>query len=1025
MDMDIKKSFFILMFAVILITQVSLVSSAEWDNVGHYNETTRTYTIENWFGIGKTIAKLQLLTPINTSIPKGENQMVALFKIENFEDYNKPFKKMDFYNLKRKWKKDKRDFEYKYLTYINETKQYENCDDYLTRTNCVSFNQTNQIENWTTIGKKDVLFEGNYTIGIFAEYVLRGDLIEWIPEIYGIELTEWATWNDADAVTEAHGVTLGSSSTATAWRGMNITMGDEDVVLVNLTKHASSVTNGTCAVFNGTNQVQIAFGSFLGDVCTFSTAPTVNVTLEANQKYAVVVYSSGTVRYAGATFPIGNTYINWTKGIFNGLGSQNDEVNEIISIGVAPINTNENPQITLVNPSDNYYTTATNFTFNATVTDDVQVAEVNFFIDSAVNETNTSLVNGTYVWERTLAEGNHTWSVGAEDNEGATTNSSTRTIIIDNTVPTIALGNLSNITGIPLPSNSTLQLNATDSNLDDCYYNHTGNATYTVTTCGNYFNITWATAGSKTVQYCANDTVGNQNCSTSSLIVYNLETATSDAPDPVGEGVSVQYDFQINETANGIPTTTANLIHNGTTYSVSSIFNNGTQYKFQKNITMQDGWGSTTGQNVSFYWEYNVTGLATGSQTSTENTTVYSVAFDNCSAYTDHILDWTLEDEETTTEVNGSAGANVEIDLQVSSEANTSLLWTHNETWTNQSSGSVCVPSGLLSGNINYKVDFTMGFSSTDHVWEFYYLDNGNLNATKNFNNHTSGNVTLYDLLTTDSTSFLFNYFNEDGLSEPGSLVHVFRKYIGDGQFFEVERGKADENGDTVIHLVEEDVIYYFMITLESEILYTSQTYTALCQATPCEIQLEASGDFIEFDSDYDLLGNGAYSVTSDDATRTVNLTYDLTSSSTMNLTIYKFDGNGSYTPIVSDAETGTSGTIIVTVPQSAGNVTFFASVYQDDQFINSEWVTFENDLGFYIGSGLALFLAFLIVLTLGLVAVTEGVGTVVMVVLGLAVTGFLGLVRLRGATGYGLMIYIICAGAILIYKLARRERGD
>lgn len=680
-------------------------------------------------------------------------------------------------------------------------------------------------------------------------------------------------------------------------------------------------------------------------------------------------------------------------------------------------------EIILNNPSDNYRTGLTNFTFNATITDNVEVSEVTFFLNGVVNDTNSSLLNGTYIWERNLSEGSYTWSIGAEDDEVYITNSSTYSIIVDAQDPIISIGNITNLTTLSLPINSTLQLNGTDTNIDNCYYNHTNNATYTVISCGTWFNVTWATSGSKTVQYCANDTVGNENCSSSDLFIYHFETLTSDVPDPTGEGIDVQYDFQVNETENGIGTTTANIIHNGTTYAVSSIFSNGTQYKFQKNITMLNGWGSSTGQNVSFYWEYNVTGAITGQQTSTENTTVYSMDFDDCSVFGDVIINWTLYDEELATEINGSLGSNIELDIEVFSEDNTSLIWEHNETWTNASLGAVCVPSGLLAGNINYKIDFIFGFDSTDRVWEFFYLDWGNLNSTKVFNSNTTGNISLYDLASADSTSFLFGYLNVDGLEEVGSLVHVFRKYIGDGASREVERSKADESGDTVIHLVEEDVIYYFMITLDSIVLYTSQTYTALCQTTPCELTLEASGDFIEFDEDYDLVDNGGYSVTLDDETRTVNLTYDLTSSSEMNLTVYSYDGNGTYESLVSDAETGTSGTITLTVPQSAGNYTFFAGVYQDGQFIRSKWINFENDLGFYIGDGLAIFLAFLIVLTLGLIAITEGTGTVVIVVLGVAVTGFLGLVRLKSATGYGLLIYLVCAGAIIVYKLSRRGR--
>jgi len=70
---------------------------------------------------------------------------------------------------------------------------------------------------------------------------------------------------------------------------------------------------------------------------------------------------------------------------------------------------------------------------------------------------------------------------------------------------------------------------------------------------------------------------------------------------------------------------------------------------------------------------------------------------------------------------------------------------------------------------------------------------------------------------------------------------------LGEGTFREVERAREDQNGDTIVHLVEEDVIYYFIITQNGEVLHTSSTYTALCQQTPCTIQIEASGGIGNF----------------------------------------------------------------------------------------------------------------------------------------------------------------------------------
>jgi len=396
---------------------------------------------------------------------------------------------------------------------------------------------------------------------------------------------------------------------------------------------------------------------------------------------------------------------------------------------------------------------------------------------------------------------------------------------------------------------------------------------------------------------------------------------------------------------------------------------------------------------------------------------MYALAIDDCSSYGEVILNLTLKDEESNTEVNQSLGSNIEIDLILTSKENASLTWTYHNAWVNDSNVAVCIPSNILN-NSEYYIDIDLGWDSTDRVWEFYFLDDGTLNSTKIFDAQTDYTIDLMDLLTVDSTSFLFNYFDVDGLPVVNSIAHVFRKYIGEGLFREVERSQADENGDTIMHLVEEDVIYYFLITQYGIPLYTSSTYSALCQATPCTIQLEAGGDSATFGTDWDLVDNGAYDITSDATTRIVTLDYSLDSSSTMNLTVYKYDNDGDVSVIASNQSTGTSDILILSVPQSAGNVSFFASLYQDGDFVNSEWVDFESTPRDRFGVTLALFLGALIILTLGLMAVTEGVGTLVMVMLGVAISGFLGLITTSLATGVNIIVYLIVAGGILLWKL-------
>jgi len=310
----------------------------------------------------------------------------------------------------------------------------------------------------------------------------------------------------------------------------------------------------------------------------------------------------------------------------------------------------------------------------------------------------------------------------------------TRHINHDTIAPTLSSAyNLTNLTAYSLPINSTWSFNATDPHTDNCYYNTTDHA-IKVITCNSTEITEWATAGTKDITFCANDTFGNADCSNDQIIVYFLEITTDDTPNPVIEGSLVTYDLWITEETTGIPTTTATLIHNGTYYSPSFVSSNATTYHFQENVTILSGLGSLTGENVSFNWIYNITGLETNKATATETTTVFSIEFDDCSNFSDVILNWTLYDEETATPVNASAGSLVELDLLMTDPLNPDLEWAFNSTWTDEIVGSVCVPTGLLGNDTNYVIELTFGFESTDRVREFFYLDHGALTSASGFN---------------------------------------------------------------------------------------------------------------------------------------------------------------------------------------------------------------------------------------------------------------------------------------------------
>jgi hypothetical protein len=293
-------------------------------------------------------------------------------------------------------------------------------------------------------------------------------------------------------------------------------------------------------------------------------------------------------------------------------------------------------------------------------------------------------------------------------------------------------------------------------------------------------------------------------------------------------------------------------------------------------------------------------------------------------------------------------------------------------------------------------------------------MDNGTLDNTNYFNSYTDNTIDLMDLASADSTTFLFEFTDTDGLKIPNAIVHTFRKYIGEGIFREVERSKQDDNGQTHVHLVEEDVIYYFMITEDGTILYTSANYNAKCLSTPCQISLTANPTEIN----WSIIDNegGAYQVSTDKGTRVVTTAFSIDSSDLVNVSLYKvIDG----TPVLINQSslTSMSGSINLGVPLAYGNATYFVAIYRNNTFVKSSWIDMTESGKNYFGT-FGVILAGLIVLTMMLMAVSEGVGFIIFTALALIIVGAMQLVELSWLA----IISIICAGGIIIWKLVNRR---
>lgn len=675
--------------------------------------------------------------------------------------------------------------------------------------------------------------------------------------------------------------------------------------------------------------------------------------------------------------------------------------------------------------------TSFNFTINQTATETLNNTNITLMIWNSTNNllvSNTTSIsgNGTVIVSWIVGgfiDGEYLWDgYGCADNSSGDANctrsyTGNYTFEVDTILPEINLttpiGDIL-IENTEFPQNVTLNYTATDNNLGSCWYYTSDNSTNITITCNTSRGVPFSSEGYKTIYYFANDTLGQESGSNVSFDI-GVFTQSVDI-NPIGEGQQALFSLELNKSNIGLEVLNSTLRYNNTFYGYTALnIIDNDHVVFGRALIIPDGTGSSTGNTILWNWTFNSSSMGVFDG-AVKNQTVYSVAIDDCTSYGDIILNMSLYDEATNDFVNVTAGSNIQVDVSLSSIVNNNIFWSYSQNWDNNVSALICVPFGLLN-NSEYRLDLVAEYSSTDHITEFYYIDNGTLSSSVVINPLTNRTISLFDLETIDSTTFLFSFLDEDTLEVPNAIVHTFRQYIGDGQFREVERSKQDDNGETHTHLVEEDVIYYFVISDSSEVLFTSSTYNAKCLSTPCSIELEASPEFVSFPNNWQLIPNGSFYVDSNGVSRNVYLSFASNVPVTMNLTVAKQDYQNGISVVGSTQTTASSGNISVNVPEIAGNVTYYAIVYLGGEYIDHELVDFNDKSDFYGHTGAGM--GFLLVLSLILMGATEGIMIFFFMILSLILVSALALIKVS----YAAIIGFICAMAILIYKLNKKGR--
>ena len=1081
-------------FSILCILCIQFVNAElfQFDNSKDYDSLTKTITIKNTFGIGRTIADIKLNTPLINKVPFGSIQKVAEFQIISYEDYTNAIENMKFYDLNNRNTEISKTFEYKVkgieeievndykdvcLT-LNKNGTGEKCKNEVVGTH----KETREV--WTTLSKMDFLKDEIKTIGVFT-YVNKGDSIEWVINAYGKDLTEWAYWvADLDvglisyfSMDESVGTTLINNitsaingtfvnMTASHWTTGKLGNGlsfnstiDEGVNLTGLTSTTGSYTFNYWIKNKGNagadaNVLDIQTGRFIQDIDTNEF----EATITTQNKYGVLaneyqmltlvidgvnnvarVYFNGTTNGTNITYTIdknlggeialGNRYniIGETGANFDidELGIWNRTLSEAEitnlyngGLGVAYGNYAPTINLTLNSPINYYNSTNADITFNITATDIQKVVNVTLYIDGVLNETDTSEINGTYLFNKTLSEGSHNWSILAFNNNSKSRQSETRFLNVDLNFPVVNIifpvNNSINYTNLVTSNilNASIVWTASDVNLDKCFLSNISTGANITGTCNDLNNTFYVPAGTYNFFTYANDTFGRYTEKlTRASFLYKI--------------YEINQSYTTNVTEYSFEHYYANVYINSA-FSVSSVlFNfNGTNYTASSSeIANYTRFAKTNFQlpviegnvNNTFSWfvtlnDSSVIELTT--KTQQEN----NLSFGSCVSFPYQVLNYSLVDEKTQSSITGT----IETNIQIKTKDELTIIYN----WTSSTAGaSASLCSNIPLTSSSYSIYGTIR----------YYASNENYSASieyYNYLNYTLDNstqyinTTLYDLNVSESTDFQLTFKDSSYRTRGNILIYVYRQYLPSGDFKIVEVPKTDSNGQTIVHLVRNDIVYN-LIAVDSagNILGNLNNVLAFCkdytigecvinfQGTTTETGLE---DFL---SDVGISYNLSYSNT----TNLISLTF-LSSNTTAKDVRMEVISSAIVTnrTICDTSLNAITGTLTCDV-SSLVNTTASANVKIYVNGIQKIEDSLSFDSSAHNIAGL-IFFGFIMLLMVGIFFIESKEGVIIGVILSFIVLVTLGIVKgsIIGVKNgiYASVLWLIVVGIILLFKL-------
>lgn len=968
--MKINKILIILGLFIILISTFSQVADAG-DKTLDYKSKEKIANIKE---SGDDIVDVQLIYNTDFCYKKCE----YVLKVTPYETFKTPTLKS---SLDKEYKTDY----YKFNSYGGMNKD----DSLFSFNGMYLFNENT--ERWDSFDMKGFTFRAGETYYI-KNMVIKEDVavnIEWIPTFYGVEISQWATWNFTNGLLGYYSLDTGNSTeTPDDYSGNNATVSGSTFNV------SGGKING--GYYNWGNNQYLDLPILADGLSDFSLSLWFYANdLSANDAIFDINTTGGLNQMYGRLQTDGTINIQWkTSG-----GVSEYTTSETYGAGTWHL-------YTMTYNGSNFilYINGTETTINESKTGTIDTAGATIEIGQITQYSNYLIgrVDEIGVWNRTL----NSSEVLQLYNSGTGYNPIGFSVDLDTPTDSYTLGG--NRTDFSC-SGSISDPDKQFVNVTLYIWNSTGSifSQNTTTISGSTFDESWE-IGAFNVDTYEWNCLAYDNSSSSTFSDANFTiNSTNSAINSVSYTTTVTElstnVFTLNLSSKNTPS--AIVTYNGTN-DTSSCTATGNDFICTNSI-IAPILSNPPSENVSFF--YNINDTITSYTSDIYNQTITQLVFGLCNdTLNQTALNFTLKDEINKSQINGTIDA-------------TFIYWPNGSDPTDgynnislQSSDlslhQFCISPAGASLELNSSVQFTAG----GYVKRTYYTDSLIVS-------NVSQNIDLY-LANDTALEHQISLLDTDDEPIKDALIQVQRYYRDTGIASTVEILKTDSSGRDIAHFLMTGEEYQLIVIKDSVIIHTGTPFKPYCPQSavgePCEreirIGIGTSPLVINQYPDF------SDSLTFNNETNIFTYTWTDTSGASHTGRLYVVQKGLTDTTICDINTTAASGTLLcnVTAYATSGEILAYAynthSLERLEQFIsvifNDNYLIFGDD---------GIFWGFLLLFTcvcLGLA--TRSITNVgIFTIVGLILVRTIGLVYIPYHALIGLVVVI----GVLLYKM----KGD